>query len=253
MDTVLECHGRLAALLGSGAESVDVLRRAEEHRWYWRPERVKVVLLAESHVYTTPEELARTIALPASAPPDLPRGFVRLVYCLGYGENRLLNRPIESPANTGTPQFWKIFYSCANTVATNSDFGPIQTSTTSPAQRIANKLVLLRRLRELGVWLLDTSLAALYLPGRPKTGPATLEACLQVGWDHHVRHVVEAAAPSHIVCIGKGVARALGKRLSDVGVRVTVVPQPNARLASADHHESFRTYYRVVREASELV
>ena len=177
MDTVLECHGRLAALLGSGAESVDVLRRAEEHRWYRRPGRVKVVLLAESHVYTTPEELARTISLPASAPPDLPRGFVRLVYCLGYGENRLLNRPIESPANTGTPQFWKIFYSCANATAINSDFAPIQTSATSPTQRILNKLVLLRRLRELGVWLLDTSLAALYLPGRPKTDPATLEAC----------------------------------------------------------------------------
>ncbi|OFW34086.1 MAG: hypothetical protein A3J28_15945 [Acidobacteria bacterium RIFCSPLOWO2_12_FULL_60_22] len=252
MDTVLECHGRLAAVLGSGAESVDVLRRAEEHRWYWRPEQVKVVLLAESHVYTTPEELARTIALPASAPPDLPRGFVRLVYCLGYGENRLLNRPIESPANAGTPPFWKIFFSCANAIATNSDFAPIL-KTKSPAQEIANKLVLLRRLRELGVWLLDTSLAALYLPGRPKMGPAALETCLQIGWDHHVRHVVEAAAPSHIVCIGKGVARALRKRLSDVGVRVTVVPQPNARLASADHHESFRTYYRVVREANELV
>ena len=65
MDTVLECHSRLGALLGVGAESVDVLRRAEEHRQYWRPERVKVVLLAESHVYTTPDELTRTISLSA--------------------------------------------------------------------------------------------------------------------------------------------------------------------------------------------
>lgn len=252
MDTVLECHDRLAPLLGSGAESLAVLRRAEEHRLYWRPQRVRVVLLAESHVYTTPDELARTIALPTAAPPDLPRGFVRLVYCLGYGENRLLNRPIESPANTGTPQFWKIFYSCTNAIAANSDFAPIQASTTSPAQRVGNKLEVLKKLRDLGVWLLDTSLAALYLPGRPKPGPATLEACLQIGWDNHVRHVIEAAAPSHIVCIGVGVARALEKRLSDVGVGVTVLPQPNARLASADHHESFRTYYRVVREANEI-
>ena len=253
MDTVLKCHSRIAALLGSAAESVDAMRRAEEHRWYWRPERVRVVLLAESHVYTTPDELARAIALPTSAPPDLPRRFVRLVYCLGYGENHLLNCPIEFPANTGTPQFWKIFYSCANAIDTNSDFAPIQRSTTSPSQRIANKLMLLRRLRALGVWLLDTSLAALYLPGRPKPGSATLEACLRVGWDHHVRDVVEAAAPSHIVCIGKGVAQALGKRLSDVGSSVTVVPQPNARLSSAHHHQSFRTYYRVVREANDLV
>jgi hypothetical protein len=251
MDTVLECHSRLAGLLGAGAESVDVLRRAEEHRSYWRPERVKVVLLAESHVYTTTEELTRTISLPTSAPADLPRGFVRLVYCLGYGENRLLNRSIDSPANTGTPQFWKIFYSCANPIAANGDFAPLQAST-PPAQRISNKIMLLRTLQGLGVWLLDASLAALYLPGRPKTDRGILEACLQVGWDHHVRGVVEAATPSHVVCIGKGVARALGRRLADVGVPVTVVPQPNARLSSAEHDESFRTYYHVVREANEL-
>jgi hypothetical protein len=251
MDTVLECHSRLAALLGAGAESVAVLRRAEEHRRYWRPARVKVVLLAESHVYTTLEELARTISLPASAPADLPRGFVRLVYCLGYGENRLLNRSIESPANSGTPQFWKIFYSCVNPVATNSDFASIQ-ATTSPAQRISNKILLLKTLQERGVWLLDASLAALYLPGRPKIDPRILEACLQVGWDHHVRGLVEAAAPSNVVCIGKGVARALRNRLADIGVAVTVVPQPNARLSAAEHHESFLAYFRVVKAANEL-
>jgi len=214
---------------------------------------VKVILLAESHVYTTPEELARTIKLPDPAPPDVPSGFVRLVYCLGYGENWLLNRPIESPPNAGTPQFWKIFYSCAHAIAANGDFASVQASSTSPAQRIANKLALLQRLRELGVWLLDTSLAALYLPGRRKPGPATLEACLQISWDHHVRRVVEAAAPSHIVCIGRGVARALGRRLMDLGLAVTVLPQPNARLPSADHLELFRTYYQIVREANGLV
>jgi hypothetical protein len=64
--------------------------------------------------------------------------------------------------------------------------------------------------------------------------------------------VVEAANPSRVVCIGKGVARALGERLSAVGLPVTVVPQPNARLASSEHHKSFLTYYRVVREANEL-
>ncbi len=239
----------MARLLGSDAEPLDVLRRAEEHRWYWRPERVRVVLLAESHVFTTRGELARTMALPASAPPDLPRGFVRLVYCLGYGENDLLDRPIESPRNGGTPQFWKIFFSCVNRVGGNGDFAPIQASRTPPDERVANKLDLLRRLRDLGVWLLDTSPAALYLPGRPKPDKATLDACLRTGWDHHVRYAVEGAAPSHIICIGRGVEAALGDRLRRVPARVTVVPQPNARLASAEHHASFLTYHRVVREA----
>jgi hypothetical protein len=242
----------MARLLGSDAEPVEVLRRAEEHRQYWRPDRVKVVLLAESHVFTTIEELARAIELPSSAPPGLPRGFVRLVYCLGYGENHLLDRPIEFPRNGGTPQFWKIFYSCANAVSSNGDFAPIQTTMTTPANRVANKIALLEELRDLGVWLLDTSPAALYFPRGPKPGRAVLDACLQVGWDYHVRQVIEGAAPSHVVCVGRGVARALGSRLSSVGARVTVVPQPNARLSSADHHQTYLTYHRVTREAFGL-
>ena len=57
-----------------------------------------------------------------------------------------------------------------------------------------------------------------------------------------------------VVVVGIGVARALGDRLSEVRSRRTVVtvPQPNARLSSADHHKSFRTYYHAVREANML-
>ena len=84
MKTLSDCHRRLSTLLGPTAEPLEVLARAEEHRHYWRPAQVKLILLAESHVYTTPDELTRTISLPSTAPGDLPRGFVRLVYCLGY-------------------------------------------------------------------------------------------------------------------------------------------------------------------------
>lgn len=251
MHTVSDCHRRLSTLLGPEAEPIAVLVRAEEHRHYWRPDPVKVVLLAESHVYTTTDELARTISLPSSAPADLPRGFVRLVYCLGYGENRLLNRPIETPQNSGTPQFWKIFHSCVNSAERDADFAGIQSST-PVAARVANKLALLQRLRDRGVWLLDTSLAALYSPNKPKPAPVLIETCLQVSWDYHVRRVIDTAVPTDIICIGRGVARALGNRLASAGARVTVVPQPNARLSSAEHAESLRTYYRVVQEANGL-
>lgn len=251
-DTLFVCHERLAKLLGSNVEGVEVLRRADEHRAYWRPEHVRVVLLAESHVFTTPQELALTIASPPTAPPDLPRGFVRLVYCLGYGENHLLNRPIQVPINSGTPQFWKILYSCANPISSNADFAPIQTSTTSSAERVANKIALLLRLRDLGVWLLDASPAALYAPGRPKPSAATLAKCIRIGWDFHVRYAVERAAPSHIVCVGLGVGEVLASRLSMLGgADVTVIPQPNARLSSAEHHRSFLSYRRVVLAAME--
>lgn len=71
-DTLFACHERLAKLLGSNVEGVEVLRRADEHRAYWRPEHVRVVLLAESHVFTTPQELALTIASPPTARRTFP-------------------------------------------------------------------------------------------------------------------------------------------------------------------------------------
>ena len=58
MATVLEqCHAILSGVIGPGMEPLGVIERAEAHRRFWRPERVRVVLLAESHVYTTSEEL----------------------------------------------------------------------------------------------------------------------------------------------------------------------------------------------------
>jgi hypothetical protein len=250
MDALEDCHRQLGKLLGPGAEPIEVLRRAEEHRAYWRPERVRVILLAESHVYTTAAELERKVVLPEGIESDVPRGFVRLVYCLGYGENRLLDRPIITPQNSGTPQFWKIFYSCVNRVRTNEDFASLQ-SQVPLRVRVRNKLALLQRLKDLGVWLVDTSLAALYLPGQPKPAPVLLEAALRTSWDAYVGPVVRAAGPSHIVCIGKGVERSLGNRLYRDGVPVTVVPQPNARLSSAEHFGVFQQYYDVAQQALE--
>jgi hypothetical protein len=178
----------------------------------------------------------------------MPRGFVRLVYCLGYGENRLLDVPITQPRNTGTPQFWKIFYSCVNQVTANGDFALILSSGTTDADtRLANKLALLRRLQGAGVWLLDTSVAALYTPGQPGPTPEVMWACLTTSWDSYVRSIVEAATPARIVCIGRGVARHLGTRLTELGIPVTIVPQPNARLSAAEHLAVFRQYYDLVQ------
>lgn len=251
MDTISDCHCRLTQLLGASAEPLEVLRRTEEHRSYWRPERVKVILLAESHVYTTPEELTRTITLPTSATSGIPRGFVRLVYCLGYGENRLLDRPIADPSNAGTPQFWKLFYSCVNPVGASNEFAGIQ-GKASLNERILNKIAILQRMRELGVWLVDTSLVALYQPRQVKPPSNLLAACLRTSWDHHVGAVIKAATPSHLICIGKGVSFALGDRLRAVNTRLTVIAQPNARLTAAEHHQSFQTCHTAVREANAL-
>lgn len=249
LDALEECHGQLARILGPSVEPIEVWRCAEEHRAYWRPKQVRVLLLAESHVYTSISEVQRHVSVPNSLAAGMPPGFVRLVYCLGYGENRLLDRPIATPQNSGTWQFWKIFYSCTNRVRTNEDFSPILKGKTSFPERIRNKIALLRRLQEKGVWLVDTSLAALS-PRRPT--PATITACLRTSWDVYVGQVVRDAAPSHIICIGKGVSESLGIRLRNLGIRVTEVFQPNARgLTSTDHFDMFRQYYDTVSRSSE--
>jgi hypothetical protein len=99
---------------------------------------------------------------------------------------------------------------------------------------------------------LDASVAALYLPRRPKPAPVLVERCLQVSWDHYVGPIVQDAAPAHIVCIGIGVGRALESRLAKTATRVTILPQPNARLSSAEHLQALQTYHRVVQQANAL-
>jgi len=47
----------------------------------------------------------------AEVPPEArfaPTDFVRLVYCLGYGENELLDGGLV-PGNGGTWQYWDLF------------------------------------------------------------------------------------------------------------------------------------------------
>jgi hypothetical protein len=243
MDALEECHKRLGMLLGPGAEPIEVLRCAEKHRAYWRPERVRVVLLAESHVKTTCEELGHRVVLPVPQNNDFPSGFVRLVYCLGYGENDVLDRPLSK--NPGTPQFWEIFYSCVNAVRANTGFASILKSRTTLSERIANKIALLQRLKEAGVWLLDASVAALY----PKPKSSIVRAAIATSWDLYVGPMVRSAQPDHIICIGRGVRSTLGSRLDFLGVPVTTLAQPQAHLSSAEHLQQFRTYYEVVQQA----
>jgi hypothetical protein len=102
-----DTHDALANILGPGAEPIDVLCAAERHRRFWRPDTTRVVLLAESHVYTSRRSSSEPYV--ASGATHRPAAcslgtFIRL----GYGENALLDRPIDTPRNSGTPQYWKI-------------------------------------------------------------------------------------------------------------------------------------------------
>lgn len=225
----------------------------EQHRRYWRPKKPRLVLLAESHVYTTAAELCRAVeaekvlVLP---PNDLPRGFVRFVYCLGYGENELLDNWIE--CNSGTPQFWKIFYSCINPIKSNKSFAPVlKTSTPLLKDRIRNKLTLLQQMKDQNIWLVDASIAALYYPCQPRPR-VDYEQVLQTSWKEHVRSTIEESRPEGILCIGCRVARTLKNRLDELQIPWSVVPQPGAFLPGEEHLRVFKKYREVAEDPARV-
>jgi hypothetical protein len=193
LDRLLQCHSRLASLLGERAEPVEATKNVERHRWFWRPGQPRLILLAESHVHTTAPE-ATCLVRSSDLPGGIPTEFVRLVYCLGYGESGLLDRQAVGK-NTGTPQFWQILASCLRTVNSRYDFRDIQSSQTRNLKhRVDNKIRVLERLQAEGIWLVDASIAALYRPGLPKP-VASLRRCLvRESWDTYVAQVLTDVA-----------------------------------------------------------
>lgn len=209
-------------------EPFESVFRATEHRNFWCPDDVSVLLLAESHVFTSQQELEREVVLQELHQFEgCPTGFVRLIYCLGYGENELLDEPIVNPRNSGTTQFWKIFQSCTNLVNSLEDFDPIKVSATrNSANRRQNKVELLDQMRNQGVWLIDASIMALYAPGARRPPTRLCRELLQISWLNYVAEELQDVDPTRIVCIGRGVYRALANELAPYEARLHVTPQP---------------------------
>ncbi len=93
------------------AEPPEAALAAEECRLAWLPGRVRVLLLAESHIATSAADLAWRVALPPGLDWPGPRRFVRHIYCAGYGEPELVQGPPEARAplpRGGTPLFWRL-------------------------------------------------------------------------------------------------------------------------------------------------
>ena len=107
-------------------------------------------------------------------------------------------------SNQGTPQFWKIFYSCLNPVSCNDDFNTVKKA--SPfKERISNKFNLLQDLKSEGIWLLDASILGLHIPGKDKIPQKLIDKVIGACWDIHISTVIEEANPERIIVIGKGV------------------------------------------------
>jgi hypothetical protein len=240
MQALNDAYWKIANILGEDTEALESVQLVEKYRCFLKPEKVRVVLLAESHVFTSSDD-RKIVIPPIPELPGYPTKYARFVYCLGYGERSLTNSPLH-PKKDGTPQFWKILYSCRNPVSTTADFAPIL-SKTAHCQRLQNKITLLKGLKANGIWLVDASIVALYKNGKKTKG---MFRALQESWQSYTRDVVISSSPEHVICIGKGVAGIVESDLRKYFQgRYTVVPQPNAHLSSEDHLSNFMMYSRI--------
>ncbi|OGQ00927.1 MAG: hypothetical protein A2Z40_05360 [Deltaproteobacteria bacterium RBG_19FT_COMBO_60_16] len=237
-----EVYYEINQILGNNAEPLESVLLVEEYRRYWKPKTVRVVLLAESHVFTSDED-RRIVIPPIDDLPGYPKQYARFVYCLGNGERDLTNDP-HHPLRDGTPQFWKVLYACNNRIGNLEDFRPVQRGTSFP-QRLQNKIHLLKSLRSKGIWLVDASIVAVYGKGVNVSRRSRTEV-LRESWRSYTRQVVTSANPEHVICVGKGVAGIVEKDLrAPFPNRFTVIPQPNARLSSKEHMANFRRDYEI--------
>ncbi|MBT7878006.1 MAG: hypothetical protein HN738_07985, partial [Gammaproteobacteria bacterium] len=146
-------------------ESEVYLQAVRDWRNYWRPEKVRYLLIAESHVHEKEgDSRAEVISLHQYGLQDHPSSFCRLIYCLGYGELELLNRPVRTNYR-GTPQFWDIFGALSCCDVDHPESRQPRKGQSDLTERVRWKIKTLEALKEKGIWLIDACPKGLYVPG----------------------------------------------------------------------------------------
>jgi len=221
-------------------EPFDIVKSVDDHRNFWKPKKVKVLLLAESHVYTSVSKYDNLIRYDDF--PELigcPSNYVKLVYCLGYGERKLVNLP-----DRGTPQFWKIFAACINQNFSSASKKILISSTPNFHLRLHNKISLLEKLNEKGIWLVDASIVALY-NNADKPFQKVMKEIMEISWEHHVSKVIHEVKPAKIIVIGVGVSNILEDKLNKINIPFHVQPQPQGIRTKKGQEETFQKYYEL--------
>jgi hypothetical protein len=240
LDRLIFCYNQIKGIFDNKIEPLESVKLVKQYREYWKPDKVKIILLAESHVFTSDDDRnKKTIELVEL--PYYPTQYAKFVYCLSYGEKDLLVEK-NNQGRDGTPGFWKVLYSCKNHINHNSDFRPILKKTPFD-KRIMNKIRLLTELKAKGIWLVDSSIIGLYKDGAKLS---RMKEIIKLSWDYYIRDQIEEMHPEYIICIGKDVAKVVETDLKIImGDNYCIIPQPNARLLSAEHLVNFQRYYEV--------
>jgi len=222
-------------------EPFSIVKSVNEHRNFWRPERVKVLLLAESHVFTSTTEHDKFMRYDGfSELIGCPANYVKLVYCLGYGEQNFA----RLNGNSGTPQFWKIFASCINQDLYAESEKILLSKTPNFYQRLNNKISLLEKLKDKGIWLVDASVVALYNDSI-KPSPKITKEIIEISWKQYVSKVIQEVKPEKIIVIGKGVSKILKDKLNQINIPFHVQSQPQGIRSKKDLDETFQKYYEI--------
>lgn len=200
-------------------ESYKVVKLVNDYRLYWKPQRVKTILLAESHVFTN--ELETTIKHNINL-PDYPNNYVRFVYNLAYGQSDALTESVTN--NGGTPQYWKLF----NEIAGNK-FRVVNNQ--NPKDKLKQKIQLLKYLKDSGVWLLDCSIVGLYQNGQ-KPLINDMNDILFTSYLNYCKPVLLEEHPENVLVVGKSIFNLLQPELKQFDVHVDWIHQPNARVTS---------------------
>ncbi len=198
----MRCSRRTSA--GRSPEPPEVALAVEQYRWAWRPPQPRLVLLGESHIYTSAADLELRVQrdrLPAAAQGG-PDCFARILYCLGYGEPELLSgRP--SVRNAGTRQFWEL---CGRLVGRGRAPRRREAGLES---RLAWKVEVLSLLQARGIWVLDASVHAMYRPGGDRLTARWARSLHQQWWQGYGEPLLATLPGVQIWAIGKTVAGAL--------------------------------------------
>lgn len=235
MDKLKNCYEQIKNY-GFDLEDYRVIEAVRSHRDYWRPTATQVVLLAESHVWTTQQDFACKIDVQRFGLADYPKNYVRLVYDLAYGEDELLDA--FPNRNSGTPQYWKIFYATCNRITANINCASVmKTANRELNGRITAKIELLQKMKQRGTWLMDASVVSLYKPGGFKPSSAAMERAIELSWDHYISDEIMAIKPRHVICIGIKVFKTLERRLRRLfeAEQLSFIAQPQAHLSAQQH------------------
>ena len=241
-----EVCSEIIADAGFVPESLKTGFAVEAHRWFWKPKEVKFILVAESHVYTSADEvnvhidIQKIKALVPDFPINAPTNFVKLVYCLGYGYSMILDHPKQIKFNPGTRQYAELFRKC---VGLESPYRP---------GSLRWKANILKTVKARGLWLLDASCHACAKGRKERLPNKVVKRIIPESWNTYVQPIIDELDidPEHVWIIGGGLQKLVTGKYS-LGANWSY--QPNAILGKELQEEKKRRNMLLVNTARRFL